>query len=153
MKQLIRKGVFETNSSSAHSITISNNVSIFDTIYPDYAGNITLVGGEWGWEIKYYNDAETKADYCVQDIVTTVYDNKTQKYVSALNVDKMIMLMKVISNHTGCNEIFFDKQRIFDGYIDHQSRGTTDEAFKSIDNLRNFIFNPESILKTDHDNH
>lgn len=41
----IRNGVFETNSSSSHSISILNNCNgMYDTICPNDDGNIILEG-------------------------------------------------------------------------------------------------------------
>lgn len=50
MGKLIRNSVFETNSSSTHSITIGSYTD-FDTIIPDYNGNITVPTMEFGWQI------------------------------------------------------------------------------------------------------
>ena len=46
----IRQNIFETNSSSTHSITISlskNANKTFETILPDKDGNIVLEGGDF----------------------------------------------------------------------------------------------------------
>lgn len=49
MKKVTRHGVFETNSSSTHSISIGSN----KPEYPDFKGEeITLEQGEFGWEIR-----------------------------------------------------------------------------------------------------
>lgn len=42
-KQLIRQSVFETNSSSAHSISLGKDTGkqfLLETLYPDQNGNI-----------------------------------------------------------------------------------------------------------------
>lgn len=46
MKTIIRRGVFETNSSSSHSISIASEDKEFvmDTIYPDQNGVVRIVG-------------------------------------------------------------------------------------------------------------
>jgi len=52
-KRLIRQSVFETNSSSAHSISLGKDTGkqfLLDTLYPDQNGTITLTGGEFGWD-------------------------------------------------------------------------------------------------------
>jgi hypothetical protein len=145
MKRKIRRGVFETNSSSTHSITISEGVlndEMLDTIIPNEDGVITLTGGEFGWEVEEYNDALTKANYCAID--------------NAYDEEKMEMLNQVIEEQTGARLVVHE----FDdnwgspnwSYIDHQSRGTSDEAFESKEVLRQFIFNKNSILYTDNDN-
>ncbi len=149
--KLVRKGVFETNSSSCHSISIVGNSNILDKLYPNEEGNIIVKGGEFGWEIQNYNDPETKLSYCAQDIVQTSYPPKDT--IEWKSEEKRDMLIKVIKDQTGCNEVIFDAHSLNDGYIDHQSSGTTDEAFFSEENLKTFIFNPSSSLHTDNDNH
>ncbi len=124
----IRKGVFETNSSSTHSITISlDNSELMDTIKLDTDNNITLKGGEFGWGWKKYNDALTKANYCVQD----GFDRE--------------LLSEVIKEQTGAENVFFSEIDIDEGYIDHQSTNTTFKI-KNKEELRQFIFNPKSWL-------
>lgn len=140
----IREGVFETNSSSTHSISIaSGKCKMIDTIFPDENGDIVLNGGQFGWEIREYNNAITKANYCAID----QFDN----------LDRIKMLSEVILEQTGAKRLILDftnnyKDKNY-SYIDHQSEGTSNEAFESKEILRNFIFNPESVLYTDNDNH
>lgn len=138
-----RKGVFETNSSSMHSISISDDVEYYETIYPDENGIIILIGGEFGWEIEKYNDAWTKANYAAVDVNG--------------NKEKTSMLKKVIREHTGAKEVKISLSCNWKNpemcYIDHQSVGTSEDAFFSEDTLKNWIFNPKSWLKTDNDNH
>src|SRR5579885_45905 len=88
----IRNKVFETNSSSSHSISIYNATKgLYDTITPDSNGVITLTGGEFGWEWEKYNDAITKANYAA---------------VFALGDQQMTdMLVQVIKDHTGAKEV------------------------------------------------
>lgn len=135
----IRHAVFETNSSSTHSISISQPFCLkmmSDTIFPDSEGKIFLSGGEFGWEEESFTDALTKANYCAVDVQN--------------DPAKLAMLTRVIAWHTGAKEIVY---RLGDSYIDHQSCGTSKEAFQDEYSLRSFIFNPNSELRTDNDNH
>lgn len=141
--KLIRNNVFETNSSSCHSITLSNDVCIFDTLYPNDDGNIILTGGQFGWEEEEYSDAFTKANYAAVDLFN--------------NEEKRRMFIDVIKEHTGCNDVVFDFSLDWNNdeysYIDHQSCGTVSDYCNNKEELKNFIFNPNSILTTDNDNH
>lgn len=129
----IRQGVFETNSSSSHSLSIAKDSDgILDTILPDEDGIIVLNGGEFGWEWEAYNDPLTKANYCAVD-----------------QPDQIAMLTAVICQHTGAKSIQID---ISNSYIDHQSQGTASEAFVSMETLKRFIFDPRSYLFTGNDN-
>lgn len=132
MHKKIRHSVFETNSSSSHSITISNDNSqdLMDMIYPTDDDIIILTGGEFGWEWEKYNDALTKANYAAQ---------------SGYKPD---MLKSVIEEHTGYKTII----ELNGGYIDHNSDHVTAEAFKTNETLRQFIFNKKSMLFLGNDN-
>jgi len=143
----IRNKVFETNSSSTHSISIYNAIQgLYDTIVPDSNGVITLTGGEFGWEWEKYNDAITKANYAA---VFTLGDRRMTD-----------MLIQVIKDHTGAKEVEIacsdDYKSPNYSYIDHQSArsegGDAGEAFSTPQTLKNWIFHPDSWLFTGNDN-
>jgi len=141
--KVIREGVFETNSSSMHSIHIARAAKTYDTIVPNDQGEIILTGGEFGWEQETYRGSTTKANYCAVD--------------TEGNPELRATLEKVIKDHTGAKSVVFDITTDYSGdyhsYIDHESVGTSHEAFESEETLKEFIFNPESCLITDNDNH
>jgi hypothetical protein len=146
--QKIRKGVFETNSSSTHSICIESGSYVADKI-PLKDGVCKIYPGEFGWEVEDYSDAATKASYCLVYAIGSEYDK--DEPVNQ-NLD---MLKSVLKEVTGAKDVEFvlnvngyNKW----GYIDHQSSDVCSEAFTSREKLKDFIFNPESILHTDNDN-
>lgn len=130
----IRHGVFETNSSSTHSLTIKPGNHILKFPEND-EGKIVIDQGEFGWEVVDYHDAYTKASYCYTDNVN--------------DGDRLEMLKDVIMEVTGKEVVFGN----ISGYVDHQSCGTSNDAFVSRETLKDFIFNPKSVLHTDNDNH
>jgi len=137
MKKLIRKGCFETNSSSTHSIVVARDDQDFvmDTIYPDQDGLIVIPGEEYefGWEWKKYNDAITKLAYALHDKVD--FD----------------MLKEVVIEQTGAVDVIFDADSEYSN-IDHQSVGTAKEVCIDKESTKNFIFNKNSWLFTGNDN-
>jgi hypothetical protein len=136
MKKLIRHGVYETNSSSSHSVSIGLQESkefLLDTLYPDQDGIITIEGGEYGWEWFKHNDAATKASYAAQQFS---HDD-----------EKLQILKEVIMEQTGAEDVVFEDLK--NGYIDHDSSGIIDSN-KTI--LRDFIFNKNSWLFGGNDN-
>ena len=143
-KKQIRPNVFETNSSSSHSISIAQNGNeeILDTIIPNEDGRIVLNGGEFGWGYEKYNDALTKANYCAVDVQH--------------NDDKIEMLEEVLMEQTGAKEIIFEFSDNYKdpnwSYIDHESCGTSIDAFVTKDTLKDFIFNKRSWLFIGNDN-
>ncbi len=153
MKKQIRSSVFETNSSSSHSISIVTGGAYtnYDTIVPDDDGTIGLEGGQWGWEYENYYDVFTKANYAA----VFAAGDKSGKLTA--------MLVDVLKEHTGAKEIVMLFSTEYDANsddyscIDHQSGfdegGACGEAFLSKESLKDFIFNPRSSFTTDNDNH
>lgn len=145
MNKQIRQSVFETNSSSTHSISISpDSKGIYETIVPDDNGVIVLTGGQYGRVWEKYNDPLTKANYCAVDVFK--------------QEDSKDMLKKVIIEHTGAKDVIFGFTTEYENgnleysYIDHDSEGCTCSAFESEQTLKNFLFNPESWLYLSEDN-
>jgi hypothetical protein len=139
----IRNNVFETNSSSSHSLCIIEG-DLNDMIYPDEEGRIHLVGGEFGWGYEEHNDSLTKANYCAVAFL------EHESYLE--------MLKEVIIEHTKCEEVIilaelFNYNSPYNSYIDHQSIDEAADSIYSKQDLKNFIFNPNSKLIIDNDNH
>lgn len=158
MKLQIRQGCFETNSSSSHSLTISSRgnysygaIPVFREFYnekedKEYKNAVVLTGGEFGWGVDYYQDSLTKANYLA--VMLKNY-----------NIGDLEMFESLLKEETGAEQIIYDFTDDWDSsnfsYIDHQSADsyTVEEAYSSKENLKNFIFNRESILIIDNDNH
>lgn len=141
-KQLIRQSVFETNSSSAHSISLGKDTGkqfLLDTLYPDQYGVITIEGGEFGWDWFKANDAYTKAQYAA---VASMNDENFRE-----------TLIQVIKDQTGCEAVIFycssDQEDPNWSYIDHESYGTCPTSYGE---LKDFIFNKNSWLFGGNDN-
>lgn len=136
MVTTVRQGVFETNSSSSHSISIKIKPFKKDnSLMSDFEDTITIETGEFGWGWDKYNDAYTKASY----FLTYYFDNE----------DKKDMLIRVISKNCPCNTIKFVNDEY--SYIDHQSWDILDEIHTE-EELENFIFNKNSWLFIGNDN-
>lgn len=152
----IRQGVFETNSSSTHSIII-NYSDTFDDI-PNISA-IKATGDEFGWENESYNDFYTKLNY----IITYLFGSceSEEDYNKIKNKKEYKLLVEVLKTETGIDlyvpsiiEAKENAQYNFDyyGYIDHQSCDVAEEVFKSYQDLSCFLFNSSSILYTGNDN-
>jgi len=178
-KKLIRHAVFETNSRSCHSISISNSVEINDSIYPNEDGNIELTGGTFGWEVEDYNDADTKANYIA--VMITMLRSSRKRYRDVINQGKDPVehfkyyslppfaeehyvrckknFEEVLKEQTSCNKVIYNFSDDWDhvnySYIDHQSFENKEDAqwLLDKDQIKAFIFNKNSVLHTDNDNH
>ena len=157
----IRRSVFETNSSSTHSISLCLQEHFLDW---DLFGSkkhkvVDLRPGEFGWEVESYDDWMSKASYCLTwavmhagvkwDDTPEVADKKVQEYL--VKEDSYLhMLKRVLEDYLDCTVEFRD---MLYGYIDHQSQDVCEDVFKSEETLKQFIFCPKSVLCTDNDNH
>jgi hypothetical protein len=132
-KRLFRPSVFETNSSSAHSLSIADNTKefVFDSLTPDEDGVIKLYSDEFGWGWFKHNDAYTKAVYVIQSLGLTY------------------LVEDVILKQTGAERVEFHDN---DGYIDHQSTDLLSDISDDAEAIRNFIFNKNSWLFGGNDN-
>jgi hypothetical protein len=143
----IRHGVFETNSSSTHSITVPKDAAINDSLRVSEDGVCEIETGEFGWEYARYTDAATKASYCATFAKNT--NERSYEY----------RLISVIKNKTGAKSVKINQCSNEEynqwGYIDHQSieNECPQSAFESDECLERFIFSRDSELVTDNDNH
>lgn len=141
MKINIRHGVFETNSSSTHSISISSvSKGILETLVPDDNGNLTITINKcFGWEWEIYNESIIKVQYAA---------------IACRDLDKMDMLKEVVLEHTGAKALEFRFQPNGGNYIDHQSLDgpIMNDILGCKSDLKNFIFNPDVELITGNDN-
>lgn len=141
----IRQSVFETNSSSCHSFSISNERKFDPKDYP----RIRVSGsGEYGWSGP---DVETPDDHLDYALVAGKYcfpDGGVQERLPAIK--DYFESQGVILD--------FDFEGEPSGYIDHQSAPSADEDSKRIGNmlddpaeLFDFVFS-DSVIKILNDN-
>ena len=175
MKTQIRRGVFETNSSSVHSISI---------IKDNFKGSLPKkfvinCNGEFGWEGDTYDDSASKAAYLYQAI--KYYTEKNANVNDAKErlqglMDKFIGNLEsygievvcpyrfttITSMEIGPNEnydyvTFVDEngnEPTIDGYLDHGSEAKefVDYVLSSPENTVKFIFDYRCYIETGNDN-
>ena len=154
----IRKNVFETNSSSTHSLVISKK----DRDY-DYDGLIITDGilhisfGEYGWGPAILKYPHEKLSYLITDRNNISYDWQNppsrKEFEYMLSQDKHVQeIIEVVKSC--CPEVKEVKYKFGDkynplGYVDHQSQGTSYEGELSIEDI---IFSNKIIIMIDNDN-
>ena len=140
----IRQSVFETNSSSCHSFSITNERKFDPKRYP----RIRVSGsGEYGWG---GHDVETPDDHLDYALVAG-------KYIFDEGLrDKLPAIQEYFEEHGVIVDFDFDREP--SGYIDHQSAPAADEDSERIGNmlndpaeLFNFVFSG-SVIKLLNDN-
>jgi hypothetical protein len=141
----IRKHVFETNSSSTHSIIPGNK----DYIDASVEQKITIFPGEFGWGYERINDWKRKASY----LYTSALERKDAQVTEA----QIALVKEVIEDYTKSEVTFLKLESpggFFDeGYVDHQSADVPAEVLMGgYDAVKDFIFTG-AVLILDNDNH
>lgn len=134
MKYLIRRGVFETNSSSCHTLTIADTGTLDFNINPKDVLHIT--GMEFGWQKEVFHDPVSKISYLAIG------------FTDLGREDLLDLLKEVIIENTLFSDITFD---LDGGYIDHESIGLVLKV-DTKEKMKAFVFNPKSYVETDNDN-
>lgn len=113
-KSTMRTGVFETNSSSTHSLSIGE---LGENLLDDPRKNIPILNnklvmqfGEFGWEEREYEDAFGKWVYICTLLMASEGDEK--------DTEGFIMLEDFAKRHGFDGVVCLTKDY---GYIDHQS--------------------------------
>lgn len=148
MTHQIRHNVFETNSSSSHSLTMSEGDVVALPFSKDILrdGTLSLSIGEYGWEWFRYYTTEGKAAYLLTQVVTDTEGRSTSELREAYA--EIDMLCKVIKDHTGVDVRILESN----GYIDHDSEGVGRELFRDENKLKHFLFSDTSFIETSNDN-
>ena len=134
----IRKGIFETNSSSCHSICISKQS-------PEIKQHVTFYIGEYGWE----NSVVPAKDYL---------------YTAILSFQDRKELLRKLTDILNAHSISYDFQEpvmstwngdeyLENGYIDHvdETRGFVNAVLNDEDMLMRCLFS-NSYVVTGNDN-
>lgn len=155
----IRKNIFETNSSSTHSLVISKKDRGYDYNLPvDEEGVLTISFGEFGWGPEILKYPHEKLSYLITDRNSIHYDWQNppseKEFEYMLSQDKRVQeIIEVVKSC--CPEVKEVKYEFGDnkynplGYVDHQSQGTSYESDLSIEDI---IFSNKVIIMIDNDN-
>ena len=180
--KVCRKNIFETNSSSTHSLSTKRNKSgIYDFNFPmNNSGKVPLIFGrdyDFGWGYAEYNSSYAKLNYlacmafeCHNQMLSNNNRENLKNILDVLRIKDIQKLEKVmkenVKNFKGfiVNEESFGRYQsdgwkdilYLDNSIDHQSW----EDYKNIDDflkkhkvtLANFLFNPAVKLIISNDN-
>lgn len=140
----IRKGLFETNSSSTHAICIGK-----DNHDLEIPSELTFKVGEFGWENAIHDDVLTLASY-LYTALTEWFDKKA--------LTKHVNHIYTLLGHNGCKATFIEPNvgawGLEEGYIDH-SEGLGDFLNKVLSSdkaLLRYLFSPDSFVVTGNDN-
>ena len=138
MKKQIRRGAFETNSSSTHAINIFKGYD--EKNIPE---SVVIKPGEFGWECDTYYDFESKLSYLYTWCLGLMSRESAQ-----------IKIEEALHN-IGVKEVEFEECSGWweDGYIDHSEdlyKCDLDVIFENY--FGDFIFGNSSYIETGNDN-
>lgn len=149
-----RLWVFETNSSSMHSFTMSDKAD-YNTIIPDSNWVIELYFWEFWWWYDKLSSPVDFASYIATALFNRHHPDDNEK---VLNDDweycwisnEILEFIKIIKDHTWADKIIF---KWWDGYyrfwyIDHQSWDVAEDMLK---NIKDSIFKWKELI-IDNDN-
>lgn len=163
MKKQIRYGVFETNSSSMHSLTIYSRSCHYYTTSFEIENNYVVVRpGEFGWGYDEFSSPSVKLEYAVLLALSSVEYSITseEEFYESEEFQMLNDLIKYTTPYDGIilkdfNFKYDEKWSSFDheGYIDHQSKMPLNMFLSEYGiDLEDFIFG-DNVLIIDNDNH
>lgn len=141
MKRQIRRGTFETNSSSTHAICISKKNIDKDNI----PNHVRFDHGEFGWEFEIYEDIHHKASYLYQAI-WEVFDEDMKE-----RSDKLNILASTLNKYgVECEfEVIENEDDPWStGYIDHgsEAREFVESVLKNENRLLRYLFGDSKVI-------
>ena len=157
----IRRGVFETNSSSCHSITFCGRGELEPNCMPiDKNGYIHAHFSEFGWEVDDYYDQQSKLSYLLtmaahlNGCYPYCYKRVEQEEMieKFIETDDFKRISDEIADYADCRGVILDYS---EGYIDHQSvdNDSLDEFLAwNNTNILDFVFGGV-VVHTDNDNY
>ena len=136
-----RKGMFETNSSSTHTIIVTDRKTE-PGLFVDFSV------GQFGWEFKKLDYTNHKASYLYTMACAQKHRDVYQDFYE--------MLVKYGVQCTCREPAKFDSGYLSNGYVDHYS---DDDAMRFVDRMLNhehalikYLFSDESFIVTGNDN-
>jgi hypothetical protein len=132
MTTQIRQNVFETNSSSTHSICIAKDVELFPSRF------LRFTFGDFGWENVVLGSIDEKASY----LYTGLIDNDRQEDFKRIVATLERKGIEVLVVEDG------------EGYVDHAGELNVflNDICSNEDKLMRFLFSPLSFIITGNDN-
>ncbi len=144
MKRQIRRGIFETNSSSTHAICITQK----DVDIRGLPTHITFTHGDFGWAFDIHKDTRTKASYLYQAICDLYYKDNEAKD------EKINTIASLLREYNIECEFEPDEDKEYgDGYIDHvdETVDFVNTVLSDSDELIRYLFG-DSFLVIGNDN-
>ena len=146
----IRVSVFETNSSSMHSLSIGSNKKM-EVLDEKKTEEIILGIGEYGWGPEHLTTWLEKADYLAVDAINGEDEIKKGLLLEALSLafPNAVFEFALLEPENDEDEDE-DETKTYSGYIDHQSIGTVWSDLETVEEVFRVVFG-DSIIVVDND--
>ena len=143
MKRNIRNEVYETNSSSVHSIVVMDSGLESSKFELDDEGYIVVPFGKFGKDVEYFTEQEDKLSY----LITKLYYETGWDIEDIVNSYEFHYLEEAIMSYVdGCLGIKIDTS--IEPEIDHQSNYKDFIDWYDADAVIGFVFGKYIALKT-----
>lgn len=149
----IRQNVFETNSSSVHSLVINSEGLEPSNLKIDPKTDHIIVNTQYfGKEYNIYNSQEDKLSYLITYIIADLqrnYDDDEILTVELFKDYRFIDIENIIKEYCNCSGIIVNIDE--EGGFDHQTSPHESGCiidFYNNQEVKNFIFNKYISLKT-----
>ena len=165
--KVIRNSIWETNSSSSHTVTVRGKEMISEYVFGE-SDHLTVQLGEYGWNGDPCDDFMSKLEYAMCMVLMTEYPdfgywdehNFTVNQTVLESLDGYQLLLNAVrTQFPGCKEIVIKKKGGYYpyGYIDHQSY----EGYSSLRDFledwnltaERYLFDYGVVVHIDNDNH
>lgn len=155
MKKQVRKSIFETNSSSTHSIVVGNNG---EDIYSGLPERLEFHGDEFGWEHRLHTDTQTKADYLFTSLLYMDEEGTPYEYME--RIKEILAKWNIEATFDEIEEKRYDSgyvcYEVKDKfcYVDHGdgNKDLVKELCEDEAKLMNYLFSNGSYVETSNDN-
>jgi hypothetical protein len=152
MKKSVRKNIFETNSSSTHSIVVGNNG---EDVYAGLPKRLEFHGDEFGWEHRLYTDTQTKANYLFTSLI---YTDTPHEYVERIKSTLAkwgieATFEEIVEKRYSSGDVYYEIDGDY-SYVDHggQNRELVKELCEDEAKLMIYLFSDGSYVETSNDN-
>jgi len=163
MTRKIRSNIFETNSSSCHSISIHKGNRFFypynDPYYFCKDGFLHIKLAEFGWGPDEFCDFYNKLRYALCMVMETEYENYDELFDDFYFLPGFKLIEEVVKEKCNCDGIIIEPLKGYYkyGYIDHQSTEDYSCLQDFLDdyglNIERFLFDENVVMVIDNDNH
>lgn len=166
--RVIRNNVWETNSSSSHTVTVRGKRNLDNPSNMNTMENVIEISlGEYGWGGDPCYEFIEKLKYVMSMVLHTEYPSFNH-YDEEFVIDDSILceldgykiILSAINKHWKCDAIIINRKRSHYypyGYIDHQSYEDYHSLQDFLDDwnvdIERFLFDDGVVVHIDNDNH